>query len=281
MTGDGPTLPSAVLEDVAYLSRSANRLRLLEVLDTGAHAPRELAGATDIPRSTLRRILTELEERGWAERSLDGEYDLTATGEHVAAETDRYVGALDAIDALGDAVGWLPNDELTVGLHRFSEATILGAEPNDVVGADTRLIELTQDAEEFYCLTNTAGTVGLETKMRERYTEAGMTVESVMTPAEISIYLDDPERAAQWREYVEAGGPVYRHEGPIPANVVVVDETVFVGDRHLEAVGLIECSDAAVRSWAVELFDSFKAEAERLDPSAFSSEASATGDVRG
>ena len=280
MTGDGPALPAAVLEDVAYLSRSANRLQLLQVLGTGAQTPREIAGATDIPRSTLRRILTEMEERGWAERTTDGEYVLTATGEHVAAETDRYVGALGAIDALDEAVGWLPNDELTVGLHRFGEATVLGAEPNDVVAADTRLIELTRDAEEFYCLTNTAGTVGLETTMMERFTGAGMTVESVMTPAEISIYLDDPERAAQWREYVEAGGPVYRHEGPILANVVVVDETVFIGDRHLETVGLIECRDAAVRSWAVEVFDSYKTEAERLDPMAFSVEASATGDAR-
>lgn len=281
MDGDDEPFPGVVIGDVAYLSRSANRLRILEVLAGASRTPRAIADGTDIPRSTLRRILAELEERGWAERTTDGEYVLTATGECVAAETERYVGALAAIDALGEAVGWLPSDELTVGLHRFDDATVLGAEPNDVVGADTRLIELTRDAEEFYCLTNTAGTVGLETTMMERFTEDGMTVESVMTPAEIAIYLDDSDRAAQWREYVEAGGSVYRHEGPIPANIVVIDETVFIGDRHLETVGLIECDDDAVRSWAVELFESHKAEAERLEPTAFSVETSTAGDVRG
>lgn len=273
MDGDGGLLPETVIEDMAYLSRSGNRLRLLDILGATRYTPRELAEMTDIARSTLRRILNELEQRGWVERTIDGEYTLTPTGENVSAETARYVDALNAIDALGEAVSWLPDDELTIGLHHFSDATVLGVESNDVVGADTRLIDLTREAEDFYCLTNTAGTVGLERTMMERFTEDGKTVKSVMTTAEIAIYLDDPERSAQWREYVESGGAVYRHEGPIPCNTVIIDETVFIGDRYLETVGLIEVSNETVLAWAQDLFETYLADAERLDPRAFDRDA--------
>lgn len=102
---------------MAYLSRSTNRVQILEVIATEAHTPRNIAEVTDVPRSTLRRILTEMVERGWAKRTTDGEYVATRTGGYVAVETERYIGAIHAIRTLGEAVSWLPEEELTIGLQ--------------------------------------------------------------------------------------------------------------------------------------------------------------------
>jgi predicted transcriptional regulator len=269
------------LGQMAYLARSRNRLDILETLATGPHTPREIEEATGASRSTLERIVAELVRRGWAERTNDGEYVLTDTGEHVAAETGRYVGALEAIATLGDAVGWLPTDELTVGLHRFRDATVLTPERNDVAAADTRIVERMRESDEFACLSNTAGTVGLETTMMEGFTEGRLTVENVITPGELDVYRDDPKRAARWEAYVEAGADVYCYRARIPCNVILTDEAVFLGDRHLETVGVIESTDDAVRAWAEAVIERHRNDAERLAPSDFGALASTTREPSG
>jgi predicted transcriptional regulator len=274
MGGREGNVSEDALSNMAYLARSTNRIEILETLATGPHATREIEAATGASRSTVERISSELEQRDWAERTNDGTYALTGVGEHVATETGRYVGALQAIARLGEAVTWLPTDELTTGLHRFSEATVRRPESHDVAAADTRIISLMQRSDVFACLSNTAGTIGLETRMMEEFVEGRLDVENVMTPAELDIYLDDPERASRWQEYVEAGAKVYCYRGRIPCNLILVDDAVFLGDRQLETVGVIESADDAVREWAGSVLDSYRNDAERLDPSAFSPEAS-------
>lgn len=270
------TVSEEALSNMAYLARSRNRIDILETLATGPHSTRRAEEATGVSRSTLERITSELEERGWAERTTDGEYVLTEIGEHLATETRRYVGGLEAIETLGEAVTWLPNEELTIGLQHFRDATVRSPELNNFAAADTRIIDLMQNANDFACLSNTAGTVGLEITMMEGFIEGRFDVENIITPGELDIYLDDPERAVRWKDYVEKGADVYCYRGRIPCNVILIDDTVFIGDRRLETVGLIESTNQTVRSWVRELLETYRDDAERLDPTAFSVETSAT-----
>jgi predicted transcriptional regulator len=269
MPGDATPRPDDVLEDVAYLSRSETRTRVLDVLGAAPHAPRALAERTDIPRSTLRRTLTEMVERGWVERTLDGEYVLTAPGEHVAAETEQYLDAIGAIRTLGDAVAWLPNDELTVDLRHFADATVRRPEPNAVSAPSTVATERLREAAEFACLVNTAPSLGFERAMVDGVVDGRLTTTHVITDAELDVLRRDPDRAARWRTYVEAGADLYCYDGRIPCNLLVIDETVFVLDRQPEALEGIESTNAAVREWAVGLITDYREDAERLDAAAF------------
>lgn len=280
MPREGTGVFEDALADIAYLARSKNRLEILETLATGPHTSREVEEATGVSRSTLERITSELQQREWAMRTTDGEYVLTDTGERFATETGRYVAAIEAVESLGEAVAWLPTEELTVGLEHFREATVWGPKPNDVAAADTRIIDRMRRSDDFACLSNTAGTVGLETELMEGFSEGRLAVEHVITPGELAIYLDDAGRAARWKEYVEAGADVYCHEGRIPCNLVLVDEAVFLGDRRLDVVGLVESTNDTVRSWAGDVFETYRDEAEKLDPTAFNPEQSAIGENR-
>ena len=59
------------------------------------------------------------------------------------------------------------------------------------------MITLMRDADEVACLSNTAGTIGLENAMMEGFAEGRFTVENVITTAELDIYRRDSERATR------------------------------------------------------------------------------------
>lgn len=271
MNGDATPQSDDVLEDVAYLSRSETRTRVLDALSMASHTPRALAERTDIPRSTLRRTLTEMVERGWIERTLDGEYVLTAPGERVATETERYLDAVSAIRTLGDAVAWLPDDELTVDLRHFSDATVRRPEPNAVSAPSTVATERLREATEFDCLVNTLPSLGFERVMIGGVVDGGLTTNHVITDGELAALRRHPDRLSCWQTYVEAGANLYCYEGSIPCNLLVIDETVFVLDRQPDALEGIECTNPRVREWATDLIDDYREAAERLDAAAFDS----------
>ena len=269
MLEDATAHSDDVLEDMAYLSRSGNRLRLLAEITKGSYTPRKLAELTDIPRSTLRRILAELVERGWAERTTDGEYVATRTGENVSGETERYVRAINAIHTLGEAVSWLPKEELTIGLHHFNDATVQRPEPNAVGAADTRLIDLFQVSEDFTCLVNTAPTVGLEQTMVESVVDGDLQAKHIITADELDVLRRDDDRSARWRKYVEAGANLYCYDGSIPCILLIFDETVLLADRRLESIEFIETENEVVRSWGHDLVEVHRKKSEPLDAAPF------------
>lgn len=270
MVSSGDPPPEEVLEDMVYLSRSETRLQVLTVLATSQRTPRDLSEVTDTPRSTLRRILTELVERGWADRTTDGEYVATRAGEEVAAETERYIGALQGIRTLDGAISWLPDDELTIGLQHFRSASLKRPEANAVLAPDTYLIGLLDGAAEFSCLVNTAPTVGLEKAMLRGVADGRLSTNHVITDDELAVLREDSGRVARWQEYIEAGADVFCYTGPIPGNLIVVDQTVLLADRDLETIEFVVSENETVRSWALETIERYRGEAQRLDAESFS-----------
>ena len=91
MPDERNTIPAEALKEVAYLSRSANRVEILQTLTRGSHTRRDLTELTGASRTTLDRIVNELEERGWARRTDDGDYTATPAGDHLMAQLLPFV----------------------------------------------------------------------------------------------------------------------------------------------------------------------------------------------
>jgi predicted transcriptional regulator len=198
MFGSADSLPDGVLEAMAHLSRSENRMRILHALTQCPFKPRDLTDRTDIPRSTARRIVTELIERGWVERTLDGEYVATPLGDLMAAETERYIEAIGAIQSLDSAVSWLPEEELTVDLHHFGDARIIGRQMNDAVAPDTYAIEQIRKSNEFRSLTNIAPTLGFESAIHEGVEGGTLSTEHIVTPGVLPKLRMNKHRHRRW-----------------------------------------------------------------------------------
>lgn len=273
MAGDARPLPQAALEDVAYLSRSANRVRILETLADGPHTRRELMGSTGVSRTTLGRILNELAERDWIERNADGRYGATVTGRHVAAAFLPLVDAMATLRSLGEAARWLPASVHDVGLDAFRDATVHRPNPNAPMSFARELVDRIGPAEEVRTLTYLAPPEhSVAEVLHERAREDGFATEFVLAGGLAEHLAEDPERQPRWRESIAAGAVVYDYDGYIPCNLFVIDRTVLVVNADTEdgpPGAYVESDHPRVFEWADDLIASHREDGERLDADTF------------
>jgi len=273
MARESDAVPADALEDVAYLSRSANRVRILDALTRGPTTRRALAEGTGTSRTTLDRIVNELEERGWAERTADGDYVATTTGDRLMAEVRPFLESVQALRRLGDAVTWLP-DDLSVGLHHFSDAAVRRPEGDDPIETVDYFVELAREADEIRVLTHLAAPMPLAQAMRDRLAAGESTARYVLTGDLVDYLADTEEHRTIWQDLLGAGARLYRYGDHIPCNLYVFGETVLVkksrpGPIH-DSYGVpIVTQDEAVRSWATDLVEQYRAGATRVGAERF------------
>lgn len=257
------------LADIAYLARSANRVNILTTLVSGSYTSRDLKQATGISRSTLERIVSELEERDWVERTTQGGYTATTAGEFAMSEFAPLADSMTALRTLGDAVNWLPKDALSIGLHHFSDATIRAPNSNSATAPAAYMAKLLREATEFACLVRIAPPLGFEIAMRDRAVTGELTTEHVVTEDELAYIAEQPDRVRRWREYLDAEVDVFCYAGDVPCNLFIIDDTVLVVDRDPDVCAFIETENDTVRAWARNVIGTYRTEADRLRPDAF------------
>lgn len=272
MPDEGEQLPTDALSEMAYLSRSENRLRILDELSRTSWSRRDLCEATDVARATLDRIVTELEDRDWARRNPDGAYVATERGRAVARETRGSLEALATIGRLGDLVGWFRTEEGAVDPRHLADATVHRPSAVDPTVTVERMTRLMREAATFRCLVGVAPPVEFERAMRDSVVERDLAPEHVITEAELSAILEQPGRVRRWREYLEGGAALYRYDGATPCNVLVFDGTVVVGNSPSDVAPpftVVESANEGVLEWATDLVETYRERAERLDPAVF------------
>lgn len=268
--GEPSAIPRGALEDIAYLSRSENRVKILEALAAGAYPRRELEAVTGTSRTTLGRILSEFEERGWAERTPDGEYVATPRGSLVVTEFTPLVETMDTIRTLGDATACLPADELSIDIRHFRDATVRRTDPNSPLQYVDHLATLIRDGTRFRVITYMAPPSAVGEAMYEGVVDGRLTAEHVLAGGLVGYLRDRQPSPPVWPEYIDAGAQVYRYDGHIPCNLFVVDQTVIIMKDRPEGGGTaVESADETVRAGVDELFETYREAAELVDAEQF------------
>ncbi|MFC6953288.1 hypothetical protein [Halorubellus litoreus] len=261
------------LEDVSFLARSANRVRILAAVTDAAASRRTLADDTGVSRTTLDRIVNEFEDRGWVHRRDDGTYAATATG---AGLVDAFEPALDAAVALrrlGDAVDWLPRDEHPIDLAHFRDAHVREPEGGDPVETGRYFADLAREADELRVMSEWAPPESLARPMRDEVVAGDLDATFVVTGDIAEQVFAAPERAARWREMLSTNATSWVVDGSIPCNLYVFDDRVLLKrsgpDAVSESYGVpIETTNPRVHEWALELFESYREDATAVDPDA-------------
>ena len=270
MGEDSGAIASNALDDIAYLGRSDNRLELLSLLSLEQATRSELAEETGIASTTIGRILNELQNRGWVERTVDGTYTASPSGQVVVREIEPAIDAMAAVRSLGEAVAWLPLDELPISVRHFKDATVVRSPPHSPLEFVDYLAGQIRTATTFRTLTFLDPPTPAGEAMQSGVVDGALSVEHVLAGG-LPEYLRDRQKSPpQWQEYLEAGANVYRYDDHIPCNLFEFDNKVLImSDRPAGGGGAIESTDETVRAECRALFEKYRASAEPLDADFF------------
>lgn len=250
------------LNTVAYLSRSANRVAILRAVDAEPYDRRDLEAEVGVSRSTLSRVLRELEaERGWIQRTTDG-YTTTTAGSLVVAQFVPLLETIDALHTLGDALAYLPVDTMSLPVRQFHDATLITPAEFDPTAPFEYGIDELRASETLLSVGRTVPRPYV--RAIDEALPNDLSVELVVG----GPYLDtvaESELAALWNDIV-AETVVYRYDGYVPYNLLVLDDVVHIwlcSDQG-ERAGLLETANPAVREWAIDTVEEYRREAKPL-----------------
>jgi predicted transcriptional regulator len=262
------------LEDVAFLARSANRVRILAAVTDAPASRRALAEETGVSRTTLDRIVNEFEDREWVERRDDGTYAATATGVGLVDAFEPMLDAAVALRRLGDAVDWLPRDEHPIDIVHFRDARVREPEGGDPVETGRYFADLARETDELRVLSEWAPPDSLARPMYEEVVAGDLDATFVVTRGVAEHIFADPERVDRWREMLSTNATSWLVDGPIPCNLYVFGDRVLLKDSGPGAVSEsygvpVETTNPRVHEWALELLESVREDATPVDPDAF------------
>ncbi|MFD1512009.1 helix-turn-helix transcriptional regulator [Halomarina rubra] len=259
-------------DDIAFLARSPNRVRVLAALSSGPHTRDDLRSTTDVSAVTVKRSVADLLERGWAEEVAPAgggrTYRTTRLGDHVLADFSRLETTVRAAQRLGPVVEWLPEDLLDLDLRVFADAFVLDPDRYDPTAQLDRWLDLTRSAEHTTLVTNVVSEVLLDA-YRDCIVDGGMRFEAVLSASAADRVDASPRMRAWTREMLDTDrATLYRSEASLPHVVGVFGDTVGVvatDDYGATRVG-IESDAEAVREWARATYERYRADATPFVP---------------
>ncbi len=263
-------MPHDAMEDIAYLGRSENRFPLLSAVAERSATRSELGERTGIASTTIGRLIKEFQGRNWVERTTDGEYRATPTGRTVVQVFAPFVASMATIRSLGDAVGWLPMDELSIDLRHFSDARVLRPSPNAPYEFVEQLADRIRAARSFRVLTFLEPPLPAGEAMETGVVEGRLTAEHVLAGGLVEYLQERNKQPPRWKEYIEAGATVYAYDGHIPCNLFITDRSVLIMDKRPEGGGAaLESHDETVRRAVTELYGSYRDAATLVESDRF------------
>lgn len=257
------------LDDIAFLTRSPNRVAVLLTVAEGSHTRRELVDEVAASRVTVGRILEDFDERGWVQRR-GTTVESTGRGRLLAHEVGSLRNRLRALDRLDSVIEWFPVDRLNVPLEGFVDAEVTvptATQPNrhhrriGTVGAEAAVARMYSGA-----VTHEAIEIH-RTAVREQ----GQRLELLLTTEALEVVRAEPSLGEALR-MLAAESVVAVVDSPLPVPFVgLFDGTCFIGatdDRG--AVGVVETDSETVVDWAERTLDDLAARASRVDPESIS-----------
>ena len=260
---------SEPLDDLAFLTRSPNRVAVIRTLTAGPHSRRELVAESDGSRVTVGRILHDCEARGWVD-SAGTTYELTTRGRLVAQGVETLFDRLAALDRLDPVLPWFAVDRLDVPVESFVDAEVTvptGAEPNrhhqriGTLGTAASTVRM-------YSQGVTSEALGIHLDA----VRGGQRLTMLVTADALDAARENDQLREGLAALAETNGFVGRVSDSLPIPFVGLFDgrcVIGVDDERRRPVGIVESDDEAVVAWAERTLDSLGSAAVELGPDAF------------
>lgn len=253
------------INDIAYLARSEHRVPTLVALTARPRSRSELWEMAGVSSSTIRRTLSEFEERGWI-RKEEYKYEATQTGAFLGSAMVDLIDRVETEQLLRDVWEWLPDEESGFTLEMCTDATVTLAEADDPYGPVNRFTELLEDSDEIRF-------VGLDVAMFEPCKDAlcgrildGMQAE-IINPPRVARYVRET-CADEFSEALETGRLTVRLHDDLPSyGVCILDDRIAVtayDPDSLSVRALVDTDGTDPTEWAESVYRSYRRETPLL-----------------
>lgn len=258
------------LEEIAFLARSPNRVRVLNALVAEPMERNHIEDETGVARATLARILDDFEERKWVTRNRR-QYETTRVGYYVAQEFTTLLERFEPVPVLNEVAEWFPEEGYDFDLGSLVGANIVRPTKNDALAPTSHITRRLREADRVRSVSYSHLPDVLGVCWRGTV-EGTLEIKSVVEQGILDSVGTDPRTVDQTRQMLESGqAEIILYEGVIPFTVFLVDDSVLLclsgGEGAPQAV--IETTDEAIRSWAESTFDTYYRNGEQLEPGLF------------
>jgi predicted transcriptional regulator len=256
-----------VTDEIEFFGASPNRIEIISALgEEGPIEKHDLRERFDVSRTTLKRNLDKLAERGWIREELTNEYRITLSGQIVKDGLSGFIDAIEDGKRLQPFMKWVDPVEFDL-----DPAVLVGADVTVAKGANPyapvneHVAALEQTGSFQGCLP-VVGRDALR-KYRERLGETDGPWELVVTEEVLEMLRSDPNLNGEFEKIRGHDGlEIYVHEGEIPMFVGLFDDVVQIGVEDDQGVpkALVSVENELVRDWAKERYGRVRDQAEML-----------------
>lgn len=246
------------IDDIAYLARSEHRVPTLAALTVRPRSRSELWELTGVSSSTIRRTLSEFEDRNWIVR--DGyRYETTQLGAFIASEMADLIERFDTEQKLRNVWSWLPDENTGFSIEFCTEAEVTEATGDQPYRPVNRFKELLEGAESVrFALLDVALLEPCKDDLCTRIVE-GMETE-IIDPPRVIRYIRT-SCAELFEEAFDSGNLTVRVHDDLPSfGLAVFDDRVAVIGYDNDGVTvrvLIDTDEPDARAWATERLEMY------------------------
>lgn len=255
---------SGVPENIEFLTSSHNRIVVLRALTNGAAEPAELRRELGMPRSTFRRVLSELQERRYVEKSR-GCYEATSLGEYVESHFSDYLDRMSTVEKLSEFYEHVPPSEIDVEIETVAESELTLAESFNPHAPVERFLEALDEGDELRGLAPVVSNVYTEAYQKALLEDSDES--EVVFSRKIAEAL--LARQEEMFQYIidTCLTQSYVYDGEFTLGMAIIDGEVYIGSYDSDGImrGLLENDTDEMLEWAEGYYESHKEEVEPFE----------------
>jgi predicted transcriptional regulator len=247
------------IDDIAYLSRSEHLALTLVALTVRPRSRSELWEMTGVSSSTIRRTLSEFEDRNWIRR--DGyQHEATPLGAYIASAVAELIERVETERTVRDVWQWLPDEESGFTIEMCSDAVVTHAEADNPYAPLNRFLTLIRETDRFrFVGTDIAIFEPNRDELCRRVID-GMQTEIVHPPSVATYYRSTyPELLS---ETLASGNlTLWLHDALPPYGIGIFDHRIAICGYDSESLTvrvLVDTNSETTREWAESMYDFYR-----------------------
>lgn len=252
-------------DSINCLSNSLQRIQLLNVLDNEQADLRSLKDDLEIPRTTVQRNLSVLEQRNWIKETAAG-YATTPAGSLLVNEFVRMAERVKRIDHLTPFLN-IVDAPTAIEIDRLDTSHLTVPEPGQPNAPLTHLLEMLEMADNVHGFLPVVSPL-LVDRYRHANEDVMAELEVVFSADALNGFRERSDDNQKNRTGLEQATSVevWVSEDDLSYGLLILEDKIVLiaYDDIREMKVVVESSDEAAIEWGERTYENYKCQSSRL-----------------